>query len=494
MRSAIVCILFITVIPAPYAPAQNRGIATEDAKLLAEIRDHNELMANAEHLSDVIGPRLTGSAAQRSASDWAEQQFQKYGLVNIHQEVWTISHAWTRGSAEASIVSPIARRIAVASAGWAPGTDGLAQGPVVRVAAASPADLDRYRGKLAGAIVVLDEPQPITPPYARGHPPVQFELQAPYGEPSDKESSAGPFAKTRLKFLQTEGVRAILRDSEKPYNLLDMSNGSAGDYQPGLVPTAFLSHEDYALIWRLLRRGEVRMQLALSNSFSPGPAKTSNTVAEIRGAEKPDEVVILGAHIDSWDLGSGSTDNGTGVVIVLEAARALAKLSPAPKRTIRFILFSGEEQGLVGSSRYVDQHQNELAKISGILVDDTGTGPVVAIGTHENYSDIAATQQILAPIASPLHLLEPKLSRTFGSDYAPFNAASVPAFSCIGDGPEYSETHHSQTDTLDKVSEAGMIQSAQLMAAWAFNAAEYPSLLPRRALKTTDSPSPPGSH
>jgi len=491
MRSAIVWILSTAIIVVAYAPAQDNRIASEDAKLLAEIHDHNELMANAEHLSDVIGPRLTGSAQQRAASDWAEQQFQKYGLVNIHQEGWTISHSWTRGSAEASIISPVTRRIAVASAGWAPGTDGVAQGPVVQVAATSAADLDRYRGKLVGAIVVLDEPQPVTPPYAWGHPAVQFELQPPHVEPPDKESSAEPWYKTRLKFLKTEGVRAILRDSEKPYNLLDMSNGSAGDYQPGLVPMAFTSHEDYALIWRLLRQGEVRMQLSLSNWFSSGPAKTSNTVAEIRGSEKADEVVTLAAHIDSWDLGSGSTDNGTGVVIVLEAARALAKFSPAPKRTIRFILFSGEEQGEVGSSLYVAQHNNELPKISGILVDDTGTGPVVAIGTHENYSDIAATQQILAPVASQLHLLEPKLSRTFGSDYAPFNAAGVPAFSCIGDGPEYYETHHSQTDTLDKVSEAGLIQSAQFMAAWAFNAAEYPSPLPRKAPKTTDSP--PGS-
>jgi Zn-dependent M28 family amino/carboxypeptidase len=202
-------------------------------------------------------------------------------------------------------------------------------------------------------------------------------------------------------------------------------------------------------------------------------------VAEIRGSDRPEQVVILGAHIDSWDLASGSTDNGTGVVAILEAARALASLKLVPKRTIRFVLFSGEEQGEVGSTLYVSQHNSEASNISAILVNDTGTGPVLTIGIHENYKDVQAVQEILAPVASPLHILEPKLSRTFGSDYAPFNSAGIPGFSCIGDAPDYSETQHTQSDTFDKVSEAGLIQSTQLMAVWAFNTAQYPTLMPR---------------
>jgi carboxypeptidase Q len=458
-----------------------KEISSIDTQLLAEIHDHNQLMGNAEYLSDVIGPRLTGSPQQRTASEWAETLFRQYGLVNIHQEKWTIAHSWTRGSAEASLTAPVVRRIAIASEGWSPGTDGNVQGPVIYVSAKSAADLDQYKSRLAGAIVILDEPDSVTLPNDVGHPAMQFELHAPYEEPQGPEPES--FHSIEITFLKAEGVRAFLRDSGKPYNLLAMSNASADDFEPGLIPTAFLSHEDYALIWRLLKRGEVRMRLSFTNSFSTESVGTSNTVAEIRGSEKPDEVVMLAAHIDSWDLASGSTDNGTGVVVVLEAARALAKLNPPPKRTIRFVLFSGEEEGQIGSHLYVTQHKDQLAKISGILVDDTGTGPIVTVGTHENYNDIGATQHILAPVSEQLHLLEPKLSRTFGSDYAAFNEVGVPGFSCIGDSPNYDLTHHSQADTFDKISEAGLLQSAQLMAVWAFNTAEYPTLLPRKTAK-----------
>ena len=463
------------------AAPQPDEIASVDGQIISEVDSHNELMKNIEYLSDVIGPRLTGSAEQRMASNWAEEQFRRYGLVNVHQEKWTISHSWTRGTAEASIITPVLRRLAVVSAGWSPGTGSDVQGPVVYVSAESESDLDKYRGKLGGAIVILEEPHAVTPPYAAGRPPVRFTLRQPYVE--QPAQSAVPFNKIRTGFLKEQGVRAILRDSANPYNLVRMSNASAGNYEPGAIPTAFLSHEDYALVWRLLGRGEVVLKLSISNSFSEGAAETSNTVAEIRGAEKPDEVVILGAHIDSWDLASGSTDNGTGVVAVLEAARALAKLKSAPKRTIRFVLFSGEEQGEVGSSLYVSEHKTELPRISGILVNDTGTGPVVTVGVHENYAAVEAMVRILAPVASRLGLLEPKISRTFGSDYAPFNAAGVPGFSCIGDAPEYAETQHTQSDTFDKVSEEGLTQSAKLMAVWAFNTAEYPTLLPRASGK-----------
>jgi carboxypeptidase Q len=462
--------------------AQNANqIASVDTQLLTEVHDHNQLMSNAEHLSDAIGPRLTGSPQQRTASDWAAQLFRQYGLVNVHQETWTVAHAWTRGSAEASITAPVSRRVPIASAGWSPSTDGKVEGPVVYVSAKSPSDLDRYKSKLAGAIVILDEPDSVTLPNDMGHPAMQFDLQAPYKEPQGPEPES--FHSIERRFLKAEGVRVVLRDSGKPYNLLSMSNGSEGDYQPGLIPTGMISHEDYALLWRLLKRGEVHMQVSFTNTFGPSPVETSNTVAEIRGSEKPDEVVMLAAHIDSWDLASGSTDNGTGTVVVLEAARALARLNPAPKRTVRFVLFSGEEEGEIGSHLYVTQHQEELPKISGVLIDDTGTGPIVTIGTHENYPDIGAITEILAPVSERLHLFEPKISRTFGSDYAAFNEVGVPGFSCIGDSPNYYLTHHSQADTFDKISEAGVVESAQFMAVWAFNTAEYPTLLPRKTAK-----------
>src|SRR5712692_868459 len=235
------------------------------------------------------------------------------------------------------------------------------------------------------------------------------------------------------------------------------------------------------MLYRLQKRGPVEVELEMTNSFSDKPVEAYNTVAELRGSEKPDEVVILGAHLDSWDLGEGSTDNGTGSMVVLEAARALTKLGLKPKRTIRFVLFSGEEEGLVGSAKYAEAHKDELEKISGVLVHDAGTGRVLALGLHDNYQDREIVDQVLAPLKE-LKLLEPTMRRTFGTDHASFNEVGVPGFYVIQDTAEYSQTHHSQSDTFDKVWKDDLNQGAQVLAAWAYNTAQLPAMLPRRPL------------
>src|SRR6266576_4932065 len=249
----------------------------------------------------------------------------------------------------------------------------------------------------------------------------------------------------------------------------------------GVIPTAFITGEGYRMLFRMQKHGKVEVEIAMANSFGDKPMDVYNTVAEITGSEKPDEVVILGAHLDSWDLGTGSTDNGTGSMAVLEAARALAKLALKPKRTIRFVLFTGEEEGLVGSKRYVAAHKNDLEKISGVLVHDTGTGRVLTLGLHDNYQDREIVDQVLAPL-NELKLLEPSMVRTFGTDHASFDDAGVPGFFCIQNMAEYSKTHHSQSDTFDKVWKDDLNQGAQVLAAWAYNTAQWPSMLPRRPL------------
>jgi carboxypeptidase Q len=480
----ILCRMVVVVVFYGLLSAQQESNnSVSDGQILSEIDQNNELMRNIEYLSDVIGPRLTGSPQQRMASEWVEREFQRYGLTNIHQEKWMVAHSWTRETAEARVIAPISRRLTIVSAGWSPSTEGEVQGPVVYVSAKSPSELDKYKTKLNGAIVILDEPNTVSPLYGLGHPAVEFPLRAPYAESGGDAGSAKAFYETRTKFFEAQGVRAILRNSGNPYNLMRMSNVSTGNYEPGVIPTAFLSHEDYTLIWRLLKRGDVRLQLTIRNAFSTGPVETSNTVGELRGTERPDEVVILGAHLDSWDLASGSTDNGTGVVAIMEAARALHKLNLAPKGRSGLSCFPVRSRARSDPNSTCRNVSKELPKISAVLVNDTGTGPVVTIGVHENYNDIQPLQEILAPVSSRLHLAEPKLSRTFGSDYAPFNAAGVPGFSCIGDAPEYSETQHTQTDTFDKVREAGLVQTSQLLAVWAFNTAQYPTLLPRGPAK-----------
>jgi len=461
--------------------------AAADAQILSEVREHSEAMQNLEYLSDNIGARLTGSPQLKNANDWTSEQMKTYGLVNVHLEPWTIAHSWTRGTAKARIVAPSDHPLTIAAAGWSPSTPGVVHGPIVYFDAKTKADFDKFRGKLKGAVVIYQEPSVLSPP--KPEDVNQEYVRAMQAPPPIKGQPAAPspfaalteMARARNDFFKQEGVAAVLRDSGKPHGLLSMTGVGGEKFDIGAIPSAFITGEGYRMIWRILKHGPVTIEMEMTNTVGDKPVEVYNTVGEIRGSEKPDEVVILGAHLDSWDLGTGSTDNGTGSMAVLEAARALAKLNLKPKRTIRFVLFTGEEEGLVGSKRYVEAHKNDLEKISAVLVHDTGTGRVLTLGLHDNYQDREIVDRVLAPLKE-LKLLEPSIARSFGTDHASFDDAGVPGFWCIQNMAEYSKTHHSQSDTFDKVWKDGLDQGAQVLAAWAYNTAQLPEMLPRRPL------------
>jgi carboxypeptidase Q len=224
----------------------------------------------------------------------------------------------------------------------------------------------------------------------------------------------------------------------------------------------------------------------MQNSLSDKSDEVYNTVEEIRGSEKPDEIVIVGGHLDSRDLGTGATDNGTGAMAVLEAARALQKVGVKPKRTIRFVLFTGEEQGLNGSRAYVKAHKDELRKISGVLVHDSGTGKVLTIGLMGNYAARENIDRALYPLATAkgIELAEPSLRTEGGSDHVPFDEEGVPAFWCLQDNLDYDKTHHSQADTLDRVRWDDLSEGAQVLAVFGYNVAQLPEMLPRKLAKS----------
>jgi carboxypeptidase Q len=470
----------------PAAAAKDANAEADD-KILAEVRDHNEIMSNLEYLSDVIGARLTGSENLKKANDWTRQKFADYGVANPHLESWTIAHTWERGAASGRIISPSVHPLALASYAWAPSTKGAVRGPVVYVKAQSMDDLAQYKGKLQGAIVISAEPallppagqpapNPVTVPYGDS-----IVLVAPHrpGAPLTPGPGFREFIRARNEFYKSEGVLATLTDSGKPDGLLNMTGLGGRNYDIAAIPAAFVSSASYGMIWRLLQRGRVEVELDLKNSIGDKPVEVYNTVAEIRGSEKPDEIVLLGAHLDSWDLGTGTTDNGTGSMVILEAARALQKSGLQPKRTIRFVLFSGEEQGLNGSRAYVAAHKDELPKFSAALIHDVGTGRVISISLMRNYQDREIMDKVVAPLRS-LGLLELSERWMTGSDHATFEEAGVPGFFCIQDPAQYFETHHSQADTFDQAHEPDLVESAQVMAVWAYNVAQLPELLPRR--------------
>ena len=467
---------------------EKSAFAAGDEKILAEVRDHNEIMANLEYLSDMIGQRLTGSENLKKANDWTQKKFAEYGLTNAHLENWSIAHTWTRGTATGRIVSPAEHPLTIASYAWAANTVGPVRGPVVYVKANKIEDLEQYKGKLKGAIVITSEPVPLPPAGA----PAPNPVLVPYGDsfllvrplrPGEEafEFNSGfrKFLMARTEFFKKEGVLAGLTDSGKPDGLLNMTSLGGRQYGIAPIPAAFISSENYSLIWRLLKRGPVEVEVNIANTIGDKAETVYNTIAEIRGSEKPEEIVALGAHLDSWDLGTGTTDNGTGAMVVLEAARALEKSGVKPKRTIRFALFSGEEQGLNGSRAYVESHRDELPRISAALIHDTGTGRVTSISLMRNYQAREVMDTVVAPLRS-LGLLELTERWMTGSDHASFEDAGVPGFFCLQDPAQYFETHHSQADTFDQANEADLVEGAQVMAAVAYNLAQLPEMLPRK--------------
>lgn len=483
LASACLLVVWLALAQGPQQQVPVDPLFEANPKILAEIKDNNELLANLEYLTDMIGPRVTGTKQMEQANRWTMEMFKKYGLSKAHLEPWTIARAWYRGTASGRIVSPVEHPLTLASAGWAPSTAGKIRGPIVFVGARNMRDLQQFKGKLKGAVVITTEPAATPPPYEAPRSPLLSPgpLPAPAGPRVAPQAAAGQqqFNRDRDAFFKAEGVVATLRDSDKDHGLLNMSSVGGRDYNIGQVPTAFLSPESYRLIFRLQKRGPVEVELQMTNTFSEKPVEVYNTVAEIPGSEKPDEIVILGAHLDSWDLGTGATDNGTGSVAVLEAARVLAKLDLKPKRTIRFVLFSGEEQGLNGSRVYVEAHKSEWSKISAVLVHDTGTGRVLSIGMQGNYQAREVMDRLTAPMRA-VGLAEVSLRSSRGTDHASFNDAGIPGFYCIQDPHSYRKTHHSQSDTFEQVVKDDLVQGAQVLAVWAYNVAQLPDMLPRR--------------
>jgi hypothetical protein len=493
-------------------PAEAEALAL-DGKVLDAANQDSEIMANLTHLSDMIGPRLTGSAALKNANQWAAEKMKGYGLSNVQLEPWAIPAGWERGAAKARIIEPDnGCSLSLAAAGWTPGTKGKIEADVVVIMARSTKDLEKYKGKLKGAVVLQGPPANVRPitdlnfdlpgqrrprpadpppdkqPDANTKPEKNGDAQPdkkPATEPPPPDPrQAFAFRRELAEFLAAEGAAVLLSDAGKPHGLLTTTGGWRGNDRvsaPEPIPSAYVAHEHYAMLHRLASRPEpakTRIEIELTNKIIPGPITVYNTVGEIRGRDKPDEFVIVGAHLDSWDLAQGTTDNGTGTCAVLEAARILAKSGIKPRRTIRFVLFTGEEQGLYGSKAYVQKHKDELPKVSLCLVHDTGTGKVTGIGTQGR----ADVKEMLEAELTSLNDLGFKGLNTRsmgGSDHQSFEAVGVPGFAVQQDMSEYRLTHHSQSDTLDKAKEADLTQGAQVLAVTALRVANLPELLPR---------------
>lgn len=483
------CLLsgFLSAQPPARTPeeqqAYRRAMEEADQKIAAEVKSHSELMKNLEYLTTMIGPRLTGSPQMQAASDWTLKRFQDYG-VRAHLETADIQHAWSRGMETAEITSPIQRRIGIHAFGWSKATDGEISGTVIAPSIEKAADLEKYKGKLKGAVVLLSSPADLSSELVNPENAYDAVIAPSHGVPTGNEM--GWRERMQLwKQIAEQKPALLLMDSAKTDNLYNMGGGFGG-FKPTEAPMAFLAHENYDLIWRLLKAGPVTLKANLQNSFSDKPARASITVAEIKGTEHPDERVIIGGHLDSWDLGQGALDNGTGAMATLEAARTLQVLGLKPKRTITFILFTGEEQGGIGADTFLKNHEAEIPKMDAVLIHDTGTGKVFSIALEDLWDTTPLMEEIYQPLQEVFDL-QPLSTRYFGSsDHVPFLNRGVPAYFCVQLPDHYREAHHSQTDTFDKVVPDQINEGAAFLAAWAWNVSEMPQALPHHSEKALE--------
>jgi hypothetical protein len=406
-------------------------------------------------LSDDIGGRVTGTPAERKAEEWGVAKMKAIGLENVHAEKYTIWRGWTRGIAEGELLTPRRHKLHVDAMGWTGSTPaGGAEGEVVTV---NLFDIDneiknaaRLKGKIA-LVVMKGKPS---------KPGIMYFAQF------------GDF----LKAAGSAGAIAIIggQGGGKSAGMNLTHTGILGFNADFAVPVVSLTAEDQGQLERFLERGIApRVRFNVQNTFTNGPVETANVVGEIRGREHPEEILVVGGHLDSWDLAEGTTDNGSGTATTLGAADAIMRSGQRPRRTIRFVLFTGEEQGLDGSFAYVNQHKAELANHLGDLVLDYGQGPVKGfqLGGRD---DLVPLFQPFADALSNLRTLQVDDKVESGTDTLPFSIVGLPGINMNQETTDYNFTHHSAADALEAQKPDVLTQNATLMALAAFWIADRP--------------------
>jgi len=406
-------------------------------------------------LSDDIGARVTGSPAERKAEEWGAAKMKSIGLENVRLEKYSIWKGWTRGTAEAQLVTPTAHKLHVDAMGWTGSTvAGGAEGDVVPV---NMFDIDeeiKNASKLKGKIVLVTQ---------KGAPRKNFMMLF---------ASFGDF----LQAAHNAGAIAVIggQGGSKSQGMNLTHTGILGFDVDFAIPVVSMTAEDQSQLERLIARGITpRMRINVQNTFTDGPVESANVVGEIRGTEHPEQILVVGGHLDSWDLAQGSTDNGSGTATTLGAAEAIMRSGQKPRRTIRFVLFTGEEQGLDGSFAYMKRHAAEIQNHVGDLILDEGQGPVTDFMLGGRDDLVAVFQPFAATLAS-LRTIKVNDKVESGTDTLPFSIAGLPGINMNQDTSDYKYTHHSAADALEAQKPDLLTQNATLMALTAFWIADRP--------------------
>ncbi len=450
-----------SLIAAAFSGAQ--GAPDVNKKIIDIGKNHNQIMKRLDYLTHVIGPRLTSSEGLERAMKWTMAEFTRYGCTNVHTEQWgEWPVGFQRGKKQsAKMLSPWKMNFEFTSPSWTPGTDGPMRGPAV-LAPTTMEEFNQVKDKLKGAWLVQAQPSP------------RPAANAPV---SDLDTA-----------LANSGILGRVSGSRNELTLTGGNYKIEWDKLPTLRRITIRKSDMDTVMLAVQTGRPCELEFNMEQKFIKGPRKNAIVVAEIKGTEKPDEVVIVSGHLDSWDgPGSqGALDNGTGTVVALEAARILTAAGAKPKRTIRFILWTGEEQGLFGSTDYVKRHADELSKISAVFVDDGGTNYEGGLSCTQEM--LPMLQEAQAPMTGvfpdmPYEMkVVPRIPRGGGSDHAPFNAAGVPGFFWFETGrSDYNFVHHTQHDRFEMAIPEYLVQSSTNSAIMSYNLACAATLLPREA-------------
>lgn len=521
---ALLCaVLAVTTSGLAAEPSETDGV---DLGVVTQIRQEgfhdSQVMKTASAIVDGIGERLTGSPNAKRASEWTRDQFATWGLQNAHLEPFTFGRGWQNEFTSVRMTAPDYMELIAYPKAWSEGTNGVIKASAIRVIARRPEDFDKYKGQLTGKIVIFGDMPDVKPQTEAAMSRYDEKSLADISNfeiPSEKPRYSPEEIKQRIalrkaaeKFFASEKAAAVIDASHGDGGTVFVqSAGSYKEGEPRAIPSLAMAAEHFGRIARLLDRGTpVELELDIRNKFYDADPKSSDTVAEIPGTDKKDELVMVGAHLDSWHAGTGATDNAAGCAITMEAMRILQALGLKPRRTIRIVLWTGEEEGLLGSKAYVAEHfgsrpentdpaekdlpsylrkpgtpltlKPDQKKVSAYFNIDNGTGKLRGIYLQENAAVAPIFKQWIEPFRD-LGVNTITYRNTGGTDHLSFDAVGIPGFQFIQDPIEYeTRTHHSNMDLYERLQRDDMMQASVVLASFLYNAAMRDEMLPRKPL------------
>ncbi|MEX2272818.1 MAG: M20/M25/M40 family metallo-hydrolase [Vicinamibacterales bacterium] len=533
-RRLVMAITLAAAIAAAAPAAQQPGTTADiNARIRKEGMENSQILRTMHYLTDVYGPRLTGSPNHKAAAEWTVKEMTRWGFVNGHLEPFDFGRpGWLNDKAAGHIISPVKDNLVFEVLAWTPSTNGTVRGKAM-VLPPAPQDptrpeltayLEGLKPQIKGAMVLSGPPRDVPfqetpppkrrtdesvlvgiaranlPPAPRGGGPGRGGRQGgPTPERREGALAANAVNEQVEAFLLANGTLVRINDAAREHGQIRAFQHRA--YDPSkTIPTVVLRNEDYGRISRLLADGPVELEFTIANRVFPEGTTSYNAIAEIPGTDKADEVVMLGGHLDSWHSATGATDNAIGCAVMMEAARILKAIGVQPRRTIRVALWGGEEQGLLGSQAYVEQHfgtaenpKPEFAKFNGYFNVDGGTGRIrVAsiFGPREAAWILASAFKPFEDLGIMGATATTSRGRG-GTDSTSFNAAGLPGIGLSQDTIEYgSHTWHTNLDTYERIVEEDVKRSAVAIAGAVYHVAMRDEMLPRFSKETL--PAAPG--